>query len=436
MGENRENSAPSNVEYRMAWPDGSIHWVESRSDAICDAAGKPVRRLGVLLDITERHQHDLAIQKANRALRTLSAANEALVRATSEDELLQTITRIVVEQGSYRLVAVGYAADDPEMSITPMAWSLAEDRPTSEWRLTWPDTKSGQTPIARAIRSGTMQVCQDIASDPGFGRWKEFALAHGCTSNLVLPLSDGVRTFGGLSIYSSETGTFGDEEIRLLTELANDLAYGIVTLRTRAERDRIAFEHAHYAEILQKSLEQSIQVIADTVEARDPYTAGHQRHVDGPAVAIARELGPPEDIVHGIHLAAVIHDLGKIRVPAELLSKPGKLSDIEFMLIKMHPQAGYDILKDVDFPWPIAKIILQHHERLDGTGYPNGIPGSEIHIFGKIAAVVDAFDAMTTKRSHAPPKTYFEALKVMMEMSDKHLDRQLVVEFIKLLTGR
>ena len=179
----------------------------------------------------------------------------------------------------------------------------------------------------------------------------------------------------------------------LLEELANDLAYGIVTLRTRKE-------HEQHTVILRQSLEQSIQTIAATVEARDPYTAGHQRRVGELATAIAQEMGLPEDQINGIHLAAIIHDLGKIHVPAEILSKPGKLTDIEFMLIKQHPQDGYDILKDVKFPWPIADMILQHHERLDGSGYPQGLKGDQILLESRILAVADVVEAMSSHRPY------------------------------------
>ncbi len=199
--------------------------------------------------------------------------------------------------------------------------------------------------------------------------------------------------FGGLSIYSSDANAFDDEEVRLLEELANDLAYGIVTLRTRKE-------HEQHAIILRQSLEQSIQTIADTVEARDPYTAGHQRRVAELATAIAQEMGLPEEQINGIHLAGIIHDLGKIHVPAEILSKPGKLTDIEYMLIKQHPQDGYDILKNVKFPWPIADIILQHHERMDGSGYPQGLKGDAILLEARIMAVADVVEAMSSHRPY------------------------------------
>ena len=133
---------------------------------------------------------------------------------------------------------------------------------------------------------------------------------------------------------------------------------------------------------------------------RDPYTAGHQRRVAELAVAIAGDLGLPKEQIHGIHLAAGIHDLGKIRVPAEILSKPGKLTDIEYHLIKAHAQAGYDIVKDIEFPWPIAAMVWQHHERLDGSGYPQGLKGDQILLGSRIMAVADVLEAMASHRPY------------------------------------
>jgi putative nucleotidyltransferase with HDIG domain len=240
-------------------------------------------------------------------------------------------------------------------------------------------------------------------------------LARGYVSNIALPLSDSGRTFGGLSIYSAEANAFDDEEVHLLEEMANDLAYGIITLRTRTE-------HEQHATILRQSLEQSIQTIAGTVEARDPYTAGHQRRVSELAAAIALEMGLPEEQVNGIHLAAMIHDVGKIHIPAEILSKPGKLNDIEFMLVKTHPQSGYDILKGVKFPWPIADIILQHHERMDGSGYPQGLKDGEILLESRIMAVADVVEAMSSHRPYRP------ALGIMAALSEIDRGRRSVYD--------
>ena len=153
---------------------------------------------------------------------------------------------------------------------------------------------------------------------------------------------------------------------------------------------------------LQRILEETVEGLVQAVEMRDPYTAGHQRRVSDLASAIAVEMGFPEDKINGLKLAALVHDIGKINIPAEILSKPGKLTTPEFNLIKMHPQTGYDILKSIEFPWPIAEIVLQHQERYDGSSYPNGLKGDEILIKARILAVADVIEAMSSHRPYRP----------------------------------
>ncbi len=143
-----------------------------------------------------------------------------------------------------------------------------------------------------------------------------------------------------------------------------------------------------------------VAAIAATVEMRDPYTAGHQRRVAHLAAAIAGELGLQADQIEGLQLASILHDLGKIRVPAEILSKPGQLDNLEFGLIKLHPETGYEILKNIDFPWPIALTVFQHHERLDGSGYPHGLKNQDILLEAKILAVADVVEAMISHRPY------------------------------------
>jgi len=150
------------------------------------------------------------------------------------------------------------------------------------------------------------------------------------------------------------------------------------------------------------TLKAAVQAIAVTVEKRDPYTAGHQRRVADLAQAIAAEMGLSLDQVDGLRLAATIHDLGKISVPAEILSKPTKLTDTEFQLIQTHSRAGYDILKDIEFPWPIARMILEHHERINGTGYPNKLTGDRLLPESRILMVADVVEAMASNRPYRP----------------------------------
>jgi PAS domain S-box-containing protein len=153
---------------------------------------------------------------------------------------------------------------------------------------------------------------------------------------------------------------------------------------------------------LQKSMADTIKAMSMIVETRDPYTAGHQEKVSKLAVTIANELHLSEEQIAGIQMAGSIHDIGKMSVPAEILSKPGRLSDIELRLIKVHPESGYEILKDIEFSLPVAEIVLQHHERIDGSGYPKGLKGEEILIEARILAVADVMDAIA---SHRPYRT-------------------------------
>ena len=155
-------------------------------------------------------------------------------------------------------------------------------------------------------------------------------------------------------------------------------------------------------ERMRKALGATVRAIAVTVETRDPYTAGHQRRVADLSRSIATEMKLSVDQIDGIRMAATIHDLGKISVPADILSKPKKLTDIEFSLIKTHPQSGYDILQDIDFPWPVARIVLEHHERMNGSGYPNGLTGDNILLESRIIAVADVVESMGTHRPYRP----------------------------------
>jgi len=153
---------------------------------------------------------------------------------------------------------------------------------------------------------------------------------------------------------------------------------------------------------LQMALEGTIQTLTIAIEARDPYTTGHQRRVTDLSLSIAQEMGLPEDVVAGIRMAGLIHDIGKLAVPAEILCKPSKINDLEYQLVKTHPEVGYDILKKIDFPWPVADIVLQHHERMNGSGYPRKLKGPDIIIEARIINVADVVEAMASHRPYRP----------------------------------
>ena len=200
----------------------------------------------------------------------------------------------------------------------------------------------------------------------------------------------------------------------------------LVTKR-KAEEER---EAAYQA--LDKALNDSITAMSKMVEMRDPYTAGHQTKVADLSVAIAREVKLPEEHVKYLRIAALIHDIGKIHIPSDILNKPGKLRDMEWELIRIHAQGSYDILKSIEFPWPIAQIAWQHHERLDGSGYPNGLGSDQILLEAKILAVADVVDAMSSYRPYRPALGIDKALEEISQNSGVLYDTAIVDACLKL----
>ncbi|MGB2906308.1 MAG: HD domain-containing phosphohydrolase [Candidatus Aminicenantaceae bacterium] len=184
------------------------------------------------------------------------------------------------------------------------------------------------------------------------------------------------------------------------------------------------------------AMEGTVQAMAYTIETRDPYTAGHQRRVTKLACAIAEEMKLSENQMEGVRLAGGLHDLGKIYVPAEILAKPGKLSPVEYNIIQTHPQVGYDILKSIEFPWPIADFVLQHHERLDGSGYPNGLKGDGISMEARILAVADVIEAMASHRPYRAALTIETALDEIQGNQGSKYDSQVVDACLKVFKNK
>jgi putative two-component system response regulator len=187
---------------------------------------------------------------------------------------------------------------------------------------------------------------------------------------------------------------------------------------------------------LRKAMQGIVHAMVLTIESRDPYTAGHQQRVTQLVSALAQEMGLSEKEVEGVKMASLIHDIGKISIPAEILSKPGKLTEIEFSLVKTHAQAGYEILKDIEFPWPIAQIVLQHHERLDGSGYPLGLKDKKILLEAKIIGVADVVEAMASHRPYRPGLGIEKALEEISQKKGILYSPEVVDICIKLFTEK
>jgi len=222
----------------------------------------------------------------------------------------------------------------------------------------------------------------------------EGIIPHG---HYCVPILSGERLLGVINIYIKNGHQREKKEEDFICAVSNVLA-GIIERHLAEER-------------LRKTMEGTIKVLDATTEMRDPYTSGHQKRVADLALAIGQKMGLSQSRLEGLYLAAVIHDVGKVHIPVEILNKPGRLTENEFNYIKTHSQVGYDILKTVEFPWPIAQIVLQHHEKIDGSGYPHGLVGDQILLEAKIICVADSIEAMVSYRPYRPALGIHKALE-------------------------
>jgi PAS domain S-box-containing protein/putative nucleotidyltransferase with HDIG domain len=224
-------------------------------------------------------------------------------------------------------------------------------------------------------------------------------------------------------------------EVRILETVTTNCLH-VASVAGLVINGRDITERDEYVRTLEASFESVTVALANAVELRDPYTAGHQREVAGLATAIAGALALPDDDIKGIKVAATLHDIGKIAVPAEILTRPGRLSPAEFEIIKTHPDAGYGIVAEVSFPWPVAEMIRQHHERLDGSGYPRGLCGSAILMGARIIAVADVISATSAYRPYRPARGLGAALAELEANSGRLYDSRVVDASLRLLGGQ
>lgn len=348
----------------------------------------------IVRDISSQKTAEAAFRKLYQAMRALSAGNQALVQAKSEDGLLAAMCAAIVDIAGYQSAWVaGIDGGDVRHPHMVAGKVRGGGKPLAVRCLT---LATGSCPATEAMRTGRPVVVHHIDVTCPYPGCLKGAKRHGSSSLLALPLFNRDQVaFGALTIHADDPSSFHDEETALLREMAGDLAFGIDHLRDRSERHRANAQ-------LERVLESTIQAVAATVEVRDPYTAGHQRRVSDFAVAVAREMGLAEDRVKGILVAGLVHDIGKISVPIELLNRPGKLTAIEFEMIKLHASVGHDILKGIEFPWPVVQAVLQHHERIDGSGYPQGLSGNAVIMEARVLAVADVVDAIASHRPYRP----------------------------------
>jgi PAS domain S-box-containing protein/putative nucleotidyltransferase with HDIG domain len=400
------------------------------SSSLFEIGGEKVVQ-GIVRDITDR-------KKAEDALQRKSVQQEKLIQTarylTESLEVREVLTRVGTRAKEI-LEAYGcciYLLSDDGTILTPV---VAIEPSYEEEILSTPlDLEHSFTGKAILEKRGL------IFNDATTGEGQQIPGTPEQQDERVIatPFVVDGEVLGAMCV--NRLGTiFTEEDLILAETFATYAATALKNAQTYQELQREVGERRRTEEKLKESfdtvqrlLEQTVDVLASTVEMRDPYTAGHQNRVAVLACAIAAEMGLSKDQVLGLRLAALIHDIGKIYVPAEILSKPGSLTPSEVKLIQTHPQVGQNILKAVEFPWPVATIVLQHHERYDGSGYPQGLSGKEILVEARILRVADVIEAMSSHRPYRAARGITEALQILSERRGTYFDPQVVDTSLRL----
>ncbi len=368
------------------------------------------------------------LEKRGWALSALSAAALALARADSPDLLVKEVCNAIASQGPYLLAWVGKAEDDQEKTITVLGGAGSALAYLENITVSWSENHAtGLGPAGMTVRTSGTSVMEDSELDSGFAVWRDLASKFGIRSAIGCPIPDGLgHPFGVLMVYSRLPSAFGPSEKKLFESLAYEIGFGLRSIgRQHKLEDKI-----HEIELVQQrltdSLKATIEAMGKTMKWRDPYTAGHQKRVASISTAIAQKLGWSLEKVQSLYMAAMVHDIGKVAVPAEILTKPSQLNSLEMQMVQGHVEAGYQILKDIPFPYPIAEMVYQHHERLDGSGYPLGLKDGQICIEARILAVADTIEAMASHRPYRPGKGLVAAMAEVHAEAGSKLDAEIV----------
>ncbi|CAK0776456.1 hypothetical protein CCP2SC5_720018 [Azospirillaceae bacterium] len=390
--------------------------------------------VGSFHNISERIQAKYGSFQLNWALSAINRAVFAISTAETEPEMMRLLCEGLTSE-VFTLSWIGLADNNSKKSVRVAAKAGSALQYLDNLNISWDDTPNGLGPTGVAIRKRQTQVNNDFQSNPAFAPWAEQAEKHNLKGSVATPLIRDNQVIGALMVYSSKVDVFTEDVVRLFEDLAKELIVGLDAKRHmlayQAEARNYLNEKIRYKIIL----EQTISALSTTIAKRDPYTSEHQRRVSNMSADIARVLGWSVERRESVYLGGLVHDIGKINVPSEILNKPGKLHPVELELVKLHPITGHDILKEIDFPWPLAKITRQHHERLDGSGYPDGLKGDQIMHESQVVAVADIFEAILSHRPYRPGLGRDVAIAELRRLRGVCLNADIVDAAIEVFCG-
>ncbi len=365
-----------------------------------DDAGNITGSLSSGEDITERKIMEEKNKHLNQILRAVRNVNQLIVHQKDREKLVQEACHNLTETRGY--TGAWIALFDQENRLINSAQSGLGDQFTSLQN----DLTQGKlnTCTRRALKRPGVVIIEQPEKHCG-----DCTMVQPAENVMTIRLEHGNKIYGVLSVFISREFVADKEEQTLFEEVAEDLGFALHSIEVEEEEKRKGEELRKSQEDLKQTLSKldqamqgTIQALSKALEEKDPYTSGHQKRVTNLACTIAKEMGLDEDRIQGLYLAGMVHDIGKISIPLDFLTKPTKLTALQFSIIKNHVQIGYDLLKDIEFPWPVADIVLHHHERIDGSGYPQGLTGKDMLLEGKILAVADVVEAMASHRPYRP----------------------------------
>lgn len=362
-------------------------------------------------------------------MQTVATVNGFLLSATDLDMLLQETCRVMGEHSHYGYSWIGLLDNNMISTLftTDNSVKFPGHPPYDPFDVKDPFSL---TPAAQSISQNRTMVKKQDENITTVSPWLDLAEVTGYQAVIALPLraDQYTKPFGAFSVYTLRREGFEEEEVAMLEELAGDIGFAIHSFRQKEQVAKLETERT-------ENYEETIRSFADMIDHRDTYTAGHTTRVAHYCKLLAKEMSYTEEEINIIQKAAILHDIGKIATPDSILLKPGKLSDLDYDLIKLHAVAGYEILSKAKMYRELAGIIRHHHERYDGNGYPDHLAGKDIPQFSRIITVADAFDAMTTNRIYKPRKAIAEALLDLQRLSGSQFDPEVVVAALKVLNN-
>jgi putative nucleotidyltransferase with HDIG domain len=385
-----------------------------------DISGKPLRWAKVSTRLLESGSQVEGIiaewvdctaeVERNRILDLGAYLLEVLETTHDPAKLLQSLCDVLVEKGRYPLAWIGTDADDGRGTVDVSFAAGAVDYLFDGIVSLISSEPTGTGPTANAFRTGEVVIAKDFLAGPQYQFWHDRAQEFGFYSVIAIPFhTDRPHV---LTVYDRHAIAFDQAMIAGITGMTNTVALSAKVQSTLSE--------------LKQNLEATISSLGQITEERDPYTEGHQTRVGDLSAAIAQYLGFDKDTVDTIRLAGQVHDVGKIAVPAEILTRPGRLGALEYEMIKRHCEVGAKILAKACLPEQIVQVALQHHERLDGSGYPFGLRGDQISVPARVVAVADVVEAMMHHRPYRPALGLSAALKVITRGSGTLFDPTVV----------